>query len=279
MNKKIFLKKKIFILFLFILINLIVYSSSVQAKSLGEIINKIKRIFVGVDSEPIGKPETVSRGGIARDRCPQVKKQLTAIVPTTQNGWGYLEDTISDQPNFWFYVPYYKKTQIDTEKVLEFVLIDEQEQEIYAATFPWIKSPGIVNIRLPKLSSQLVDEQTYRWVFSVVCNPQNRSGDATVNGFIKKVSPTEDLQALRETDDLITLMSSYADHRLWYETLDILGTAIQESHDIDNKTINELEETWQDILSAVNLNDISNELILPCQSSDMCLLTQDSKEN
>ena len=269
--------KKVFISLLFISINFINYSSPVEANSLGEIINKIKRIFIA--PKKIGKPTTVPRGGIARDKCPAVRKKLTALVPTTQDGLGYVENTISSRPNFWFYVPYYNKTQIDTTKKLEFVLLDEEEQEIYVATFPWIESPGIVNIKLPNISSKLVDKKTYRWVFSVVCNPQNRSGDATVNGFIRKVPSTEDLVNLEETDDLTKLVSFYVDHGLWYETLDTVATSLQENLETNNmKNMKELEEIWQALLITANLAEISSEPILPCHDSDMCVSTRNAQE-
>lgn len=229
-----------------VLTNFLVYVPSAQAQSRRRtgLIEKIKRFFFGI--RPGGKPTGRKRGGAVRDRCPNVAQPLTALVPATNEGFPYVEQTIAKYPAFWFYIPYWSSYQRNAE----FVLIDEKEDDVYSATFPIKQQPGIVSLQLPRLMLPLQSGKKYRWVFSVICNPENRSADATVNGWVERIpiSPTlsSQLQATSARERVLV----YADAKLWYETLTTLAE-LQRTNPKDQA----IKADWDNLLQTLDLSD------------------------
>ncbi|EDX76348.1 conserved domain protein [Coleofasciculus chthonoplastes PCC 7420] len=227
-----------------ILTNLLVFIPPTQAQSQRRsgLIAKIKRFFLGTRSG--GTPTGRHRGGAVRDRCPNVDQPLTALVPATDAGIPFVEPTISERPSFWFYVPYFPRSQRNAE----FVLIDENEDDVYATTFPLTQPSGIVSLQLPQTIPPLKEGEQYRWVFSVICNPANRSADATVNGWIERVPVNLALSNQLQTATDKALLFAYADQGLWYETLTLLAQ-LQRTHPQQQ----ELQDDWQDLLQTIGL--------------------------
>jgi Domain of Unknown Function (DUF928) len=233
------------------------------AKAESTIWQKIRRIFTGpqrIGSGTDNKPAQV------QDRCPFIAEfapKLTALVPSTTDNETYLEQSVSTRPNFWFYVPYTAQHYRD----VEFVLINEQEEDIYRAQFPLTNSvPAILNIRLP-YNVVLTSGKKYQWVFSIICNPANRSGDATVHSWVQRLPISSELSiALREgstrqtrEDQILAHTLAYADAEIWFETLSTLGTAFYLNPDND-----ELKVAWQELLGSVNLSELANAPVVPC---------------
>jgi hypothetical protein len=227
-----------------VLTNLLVCIPPAQAQSRRSsgLIEKIKRLFFG--TRPGGTPTGRQRGGAVRDRCPNVDQPLTALVPATNEGIPFVEPTISERPSFWFYVPYFPASQRNAE----FVLIDGNEDNVYAATFPLTQPPGIVSLQLPPTVPPLQEGKQYRWVFSVICNPANRSADATVNGWVERVpvsvALSNQLQAATDKEQVFI----YAEQGLWYETLTSFAQ-LQRTNSLDG----ELKGNWQDLLRTIGL--------------------------
>ncbi|NJO48886.1 MAG: DUF928 domain-containing protein [Leptolyngbyaceae cyanobacterium RM2_2_4] len=115
--------------------------------------------------------------GAGRDLCPPTSTPLTALVPNTNLGL-----TLDANPTLWFYIPYAASQGYETE----FVLIDAEENDVYKQNFALPEEPGVISIQIPEQVA-LEAGDSYRWVISVMCNPENRSGDATVNGWIQRV--------------------------------------------------------------------------------------------
>ncbi|MBD0343360.1 MAG: DUF928 domain-containing protein [Coleofasciculus sp. Co-bin14] len=222
------------------------FSPPVQTQSTRRsgLIEKVKRFFFG--TRPGGTPTGRKRGGAVRDRCPNIATPLTALVPSTAEGFSFVEQTIAERPTFWFYVPYFPAS----DRSAEFVLIDEKENDVYAATFPLTQPPGIVNLQLPGTMPPLKEGKQYRWVFSIICNPANRSGDATVNGWIERVPISSALSGQLEVATVRERVSIYADARLWDETLTSLAE-LQRTNPQDR----ELKAEWTDVLRAIGLTE------------------------
>lgn len=191
------------------------------------------------------RPSTLSRGGGNRDLCPYTQEKLTAIVPVTAKGISYLEKTISERPTFRFYVPY----DVNAGLQAEFILKDTDEKPVYKTMFPLKSTPGIINISLSK-GQELKVKQRYRWVFSVICNPDNRSGDATVNGWIQRVSDKEVLTADPAKVPDKERLNIYANSLLWFDMLDTLF-ALQRAYPAET----EYRTIWKLLLKEVGLSD------------------------
>ena len=187
-----------------------------------DLVEKIKRFFFG--TRPGGTPTGRQRGGAVRGRCSNLDQHIKALVPSTvialvpstKEGIPFVEQTISERPTFWFYVPY-------SGLNAEFVLIDSQDKDVYSKIFPLNQQPGIIDIQLPETIPPLEQGNEYRWVFSAICNSQNRAADAIVNGRIKRIPVSPALNNQLKTASAENRVSVYADANLWYETLTTLA--------------------------------------------------------
>jgi len=213
-------------------------------------VQKLWRRFVNRPSRT-QRPETVGRGGGNRDRCPFTDQELTALVPVSEElGLSYVEKTTKAYPTWYFFVPYQPRLGIETE----FVLIDETEKIIYQETFPLRDTPGILKFSLPVETTGLEVNQDYRWVFSVICNPRNRSGDATVNGWIERL-PAETLPiGLQDTDE-INKFIFYIERLIWFDAVESLVQL--RSYNFQNV---EYEESWESLMEILGLESATDQI-------------------
>lgn len=177
--------------------------------------------------------------GGGRDLCPPTPTPLTALVPASNLGL-----TLNANPTLWFYVPYASPQSYETE----FVLIDAAENDVYEQNFPLPEEPGVIGIQIPE-AVMLQAGASYRWVVSVMCNPGNRSGDATVNGWIQRVDP-ENLENQLAAASLDNKMLLYSEHDLWHE---ILTTLAQLRRDQPNDE--EIAAAWAELLTASGFSE------------------------
>jgi Domain of Unknown Function (DUF928) len=227
-------------------------TSLAQQKLFGiRLPNPVEWLFGG--RERPAEPSDRRRGGATRDQCPPTgDRVLTALVPSSESD---LEPTrtIAGRPTFWFYVPF----RADQERMVEFVIIDENEEDFYRGRFSLTDTPGIVKIQLPEQST-LEEDKLYRWVFSVICNPANRSGDITVDGWVRRVRVDHDLEALASAP-LRDQAIAYANKRLWHETLNALA-ALRLANPQDEEAL----QAWRELLENVDLGAIADEPITSC---------------
>lgn len=197
------------------------------------------------------RPGSVGRGGANRDRCPFTRQELTALVPLAEDlRTSYLEQTSMVRPSWYFYVPYQPRIGLKTE----FTLLDEDEAVVYQETFPLRHTPGIISITLPSQIPNLEVDQTYSWVFSVICTPNNRSGDAAINGVIEVVSP-ETLPTNLQTLTIDERLEVYAEQLLWFDFIHELASA--RTSESENS---ELEEAWNTILEGLMLEETNTSV-------------------
>ena len=185
-----------------------------------------------------------------RDRCPTTQPPLVALVPATPDGMPFVEKTIRDRPSFWFYIPFF--STFDREA--EFIIIDENEKDVYNARFVLTQPPGIVRLELLNTTPALQVGKRYRWVFSVRCNPSNRSGDASVNGWIERVAAESTLERQLQATSGLDQISIYAESGLWYETL----TTLAELHQAKPQSPI-LKSVWQETLREFGLDSLSSD--------------------
>ena len=251
MNKHIFSKTKATIACTLVLIftNSLLYLSPVQAQQSQQkptLVEKIKRFFFG--TRPGGVATGRKRGGAVRGRCPNLgqttAQPIIALVPSSEQGVPFVEQTITERPTFWFYVPNLPVAQL----YAEFTLMDNEGQEVYSETFPLNKQNlGIIGLKLPTTSS-LKQNNKYRWVFSAICNPQNRAADAIVNGWLERIPVSSSLNNQLKAASAKQSVSIYTDNQLWYETLTNLAD-LQRRNPQDT----EIKSTWANVLQLMGL--------------------------
>ncbi|ERT07696.1 hypothetical protein M595_2401 [Lyngbya aestuarii BL J] len=206
---------------------------------------------------PGNRSDAGSRGG----DCSQLKKPMTALIPTTN--WG---ETIAAHPTFWLYLP-------SQAAAIEFILKDEAGQkELYKVDFPVTQGPGIVSFRLPDTAPPLQEGKAYRWMFNFTCASES-NGNSTnvdvqnpsVSGIVARITPSAQLTQQLEKASLSDKIVLYAQNGLWYEMLTQLAELRRtqpDNRDVTAQWISLLEH------EAVRLNNITQEPILTCCQVD-----------
>lgn len=92
--------------------------------------------------------------------------------------------TTAAYPTFLFFVP------TTTARQVEFSIRDHDLKSIYRQTFSLSAQSGILRVVLPTEPNikELAVEQSYKWEFSIICDPQNRKIDDFVVGELQRVS-------------------------------------------------------------------------------------------
>jgi hypothetical protein len=118
----------------------------------------------------------------------------------------------------------------NTAKYGEFVVTDEQGNELYLEEELQVPAAGgLVKITIPA-TAQLEMGKEYKWQMSLVCDPEDRSTDEWDRGKLVTVSPDENLQKALEAagSDPLKQVEAYASAGIWQETLSAIIERRQE---------------------------------------------------
>jgi len=204
--------------------------------------------FVPPPPSDTGKPRGRRSGGAGRDDCPAVDAPLTALVPDNNLGL-----TVAESPTFWFFVPQLPTTA----RSGEFVLQDQEHNDVYRTPFRLSGKPGVVSIRLPSNpQSSLKRDQMYRWHFQIYCQPQTTSEYFWVEGWVKQVALNPTLESQLEAAKPREYIA-YAENGIWHEAVTKLAEL--RLSDPQNAT---LSENWAELLRAVGLEELAKEPLL-----------------
>ncbi|MBN3911009.1 MAG: DUF928 domain-containing protein [Nostoc sp. NMS1] len=198
------------------------------------------------------------RGGAKRSipGCPITKHDLTALVSFTQeansviNVWG---KTTLEHPSWFFYVPYTKNSPY----AVEFVLQDQDSNEIYKKAIVLPEKPGVISVSLPTTSPSLALNKQYRWFFTINCDQEKNAPPTFVEGVIQRVELNSATVKELETTELLKRYAIYAQNGIWYDALTTLAQLRQK-----NPKDAKLQAEWQNLLGGIHLNDIAAEPIL-----------------
>lgn len=177
---------------------------------------------------------------------------LIALVPTSGVG-----TTVAKYPTFFWYLP---PTDPRFAKAIEFKLLDEKGQDIYATKFAVASDQqGFMSLQLPDSSAILPLEvgKQYLWQVMVICNPNQRMADPmfeAVEGSVVRVARSPSLPSQSNNAPLQEQLASYAKSRLWYETLTTLAE-LRRLHPNDP----DLAAAWAKLLKSVDLERIAKK--------------------
>ncbi len=207
----------------------------------------------------IGAPTRTEGGGTrSLDRsCPVVGKPLTALLPSS--GFGA---TVAEYPEFFVYMPALSPQALQLP--VEFVLADASGNTIYKTTFQSNGKPGIVTLSLPNQAGlqPLKIGQDYKWSFSIICQPDERTRDMTVEGLVRRVELNGTLSNQLKQASPQKQVELYAEAELWQ---DALATLVKLRRNYPNDAA--IEANWKKLLSAAELNNIAQESLLPISTS------------
>ncbi len=199
------------------------------------------------------------RGGAKRGQvagCLVTKLDLTALVPFTEeansviNVWG---QTTVEHPSWFFYVPYTKDLPYEGE----FVLQDQDDNEISRKAIALPDKPGVIRVSLPTTAPGLALNKQYRWFFTINCDQEKNSPPTFVQGVIQRVELNQTALKELQTKELLKRYDIYAQNGIWYEALTILAQLRDQ-----NPKDAALQAEWQNLLRSIRLDDIAAEPII-----------------
>lgn len=188
----------------------------------------------------VGAPARTAGGGRRSVvSCVTGKTPLTALAPTNNVG-----TTVSANPTLFLFVP---ETIAESA---EFILVDEQGNDIYETSVAIDGTPGVVKLNLPATVSLEAGKQ-YLWQFALICDPEFRLPDEAVQGLLERteLSPQQQRQVAQFAEPL-KQAEAYAQARIWQETIAILAKLHQAR---PNDPV--VTEAWKELLNSVQLEE------------------------
>lgn len=205
-------------------------------------------------------------GGGTRGGCVTHQPSLTALTP--QTGYGL---TTRSHPTWFWYVP------PTTAQSAEFVLFDQEDNEIYTQAIELTGDAGIIQLTLPDSNTSASNTpnsnapdpatsdsaaglevgQNYHWYFALICDAEDRSGDVTTEGWIQRIEPDAALTTKLEAATAIERPSIYAASGVWYDAID----EVVELRQTEPRQ-GGVQTQWQNLLKSVELQSLSNSPFL-----------------
>lgn len=210
---------------------------------------------------PSGTPIGRRRGAAGRGKCA-LEPPLTALMPATEQAEGKVDyvwaKTSAKYPTFWFYVPY----STPSLRSIEFVLQDEQDNDIYRTPVKVPQNPGIVSFRLPSTATPLAAGKMYHWFFkiNVDCNQQQQSEVKDyVEGWVQRVNLDPNLTSQLQTATPQRRIALYAANGIWQDAL--TESANLRLVNTENTT---LQADWAELLQSAGLGNLALKPIVQC---------------
>lgn len=191
-------------------------------------------------------------GAGTRGPCTNPTQPLTALIPATNLGL-----TTAKYPSFFWYVP------PTPARTAEFVLSDENSQEIYKTTFAIDGKPGVISLSLPASATllPLSVNKNYSWTFSLICDPKNPLAMDFVRGWVQRIEPSATLTSQLAKATPRDRPNLLAQAGLWNDTLTSLSE-LRRSNPRDKSLIAD----WESVLKSVGLDSIAKAPLVSCCS-------------
>lgn len=249
----------------------------VQANPISELLRRIRLIV-----NPPPKAQTTGRtsGNAGRGgRCPSVDIPLTALAlsreETLVSQWkGKTREikvksvgglTSNQNPSFWFYIPY-RSQSVTSAK---FMLLDQNLNPVLKndqpLTIRLVKTPGVIQVPLSStdLITDLIEQKTYNWYFSIVCDSRRPSRNPSVRGWVQFVKRDDLDQALQRAPKSQRYLV-YLENGIWYDGFTNLIDQCRNSP-------REFRNLWNDVLKDLQLEKLADQppeqLIVNCRRS------------
>ncbi len=159
--------------------------------------------------------------------------------------------TVAESPTVFVYV------SLNSIPIEFTVQADEgKETEVYTTTFKVYK-PGIIEVSISEKGDRkksLEVKKRYQWSFSVACDPDDRSLEYYVVGFVKRIEPQETLKKDLANPDPMARAIAYAKNGIWYDTLTTLAQMRRRSPDDAS-----LKSEWIQLLKSQKLEAVADK--------------------
>lgn len=158
---------------------------------------------------------------VAAEASPQ-NSQEPALIATTGPDTGLVGGlTVEAHPTFWFYVPYILTPETSSNRVAQFVLLDESDRPVWNELMlvELLENPRLVEY---PLTYTLETGKLYSWYFSVICDSDKLSRNPVVRGWVQRVEPTEKLATDLQNAPRFEQYMAYAENGIWFEAVNSL---------------------------------------------------------
>ncbi len=205
-----------------------------------------------VAGAPGGREGGGTRGGCTRG----TPARLTALMPETNLGL-----TTQERPRFFWFVP------ATSAESIEFALYSadankENYTQVYLTRLAIPSTPGIASLALPHSLPPLSVGQDYYWSVSILCDPDQPSGDPVVDGWVRRIAPSATLASELAQAGPQAQVSLYARNGIWFDTLTTLAD-LRCARPSDPG----LSAGWRQLLNSVRLQTIADQpLVQSCAS-------------
>lgn len=195
------------------------------------------------------------RGGGTRNpqvECVQSTDQvLTVLLP--ENSLGL---TIADYPQIFWFTPPHQAPLVEIS--LYATNTDFQDEELlFLSQFKTSGEGGISQFKVPPAINfaPLKEGDVYHWYVSLICDPNDRSQDVTVSGWIERVPVPSTLAHTLDSLVGIDRYKALAKEGLWFDALDTWASLHCDSREKSDV----LNSLWQNLLGddQVNLEELS----------------------
>jgi hypothetical protein len=182
-----------------------------------------------VDAAPPARPP-LQLLYVAPDRGKPVKptggatrgsdKKIPLMFALTPDHVG---QTVSAQPSLFWYLD---RTP-DPSMRIEFTLFDQASDEPEVeAVLAAPERAGIQRIRLADYGVKLEPGSEYEWSVTLIVDPEKRSKDVVVTGWIDRIEQSGPLTARLESESALRAAAIYAEEGIWYDSFAALNDQI-----------------------------------------------------
>jgi hypothetical protein len=103
--------------------------------------------------------------------------------------------------------------------------------------------------------------KNYTWIFSLVCDPQDRSSDQVESGVVRRVELSAEILRELENADPRQKTFIYAEKGIWQDALGTLAAARRPN---PNEPV--FQSDWESLLDSVTLGAIAKEPIVEMEA-------------
>jgi hypothetical protein len=157
--------------------------------------------------------------------------------------------------------------------LVEFELQDKNSDSVYKSIFKTSGKPGILTLTLPTQAGlpPLKVGEDYNWSFTIICQPDERSRDITVEGWVRRVELNATLNNKLKQASPQQQVELYAQAEIWQ---DALATLVQLRRNYPNDAA--IAANWERLLSSAGLNNIAQEsvVVIPATGRDRFVSSQ-----
>ncbi|MEO0520746.1 MAG: DUF928 domain-containing protein [Cyanobacteria bacterium P01_A01_bin.116] len=205
------------------------------------------------DAGDRGAPSRTAGGGTRGGLCEGgdwMAQSIRALVPNNN-----VSTFVGDRASLWIYV-----ADGFAQKTAEIYVQDPRTRQVVhqkQLSLAALGDGGILQLELPATDAEgaplLEKEQNYFWEFAIICNPDDRTQDYIVRGFINQMDVSSQLSDALATAAPEEQLALYAKAEIWQETVSLA---------IAQKASN--PQLWKTLLASVGLESLAASPLKDC---------------